>query len=117
MPDNFPIQQKDRLFYKATVLILFEKQPSLLLNGEVIWQARDSFLTKELHALDNTNLRGSITVRLTSCLFCLDSAALLLLNEQHFCLVGQIQTSQTRGQLYSDTSPYGEYSMDTSIQS
>ena len=29
---------------------------------------------------ENTNIRGNITVRLTSCLFCLDSAALLLLN-------------------------------------
>ena len=29
---------------------------------------------------ENTNLRGSITVWLTSCLFCLDSAALLMLN-------------------------------------
>ena len=26
-----------------------QKQPSLLLNGEVIWQASDSSLTKELH--------------------------------------------------------------------
>ena len=29
---------------------------------------------------ENNNLRGSITVQLTSCLFCLDSATLLLLN-------------------------------------
>ena len=27
-----------------------QQQPSLLLNGEVIWQASDSSLTKELHA-------------------------------------------------------------------
>ena len=39
MPDNFHIQQKYRLFCKAIFLILFYKQPSLLLNGEVIWQA------------------------------------------------------------------------------
>ena len=38
---------------------------------------------------------GSITVHLTSCLFCLDSAALLMMNEQQFYLFGQIQTSQT----------------------
>ena len=34
-------------------------------------------------------------VWLTSCLFCLDSAALLKLNEQQFYLFVQIQTSQT----------------------
>ena len=32
-----------------TYLIYFKKQPSLLLNGEVIWQASDSSLSKELH--------------------------------------------------------------------
>ena len=36
---------KDRLFCKATYLILFKKQPSFLLNWEVI------SLTKELHGL------------------------------------------------------------------
>ena len=39
-------------------------------------------------------------------LFCLELAALLKLNEQHFYLFGQIQTSQTGGQPYSNTSPY-----------
>ena len=39
------------------------------------------------------------------CLFCLDSAALLMLNEEPLYLFGQIQTSQTGGQLYSDTFP------------
>ena len=34
----------------------------------------------------NTNKRGSITVQLTSSLCCLDSAALLMLNEQQFDL-------------------------------
>ena len=43
---------------------------------------------------ENANLSGSITVQLTSCLFCLDLAAF-----------GQIQTSQTGGQPYSDTFP------------
>ena len=38
-------------------------------------------------------IRGSITVRLTSCLFCLDSADLLML----LYLFGQIQTGQTWG--------------------
>ena len=50
------------------------------------WRAEDglpkrppqSHLPSELP--ENTNLRGSITVWLTSCLFCLDSAALLMLN-------------------------------------
>ena len=46
LPDNFPIQQKDRFFCKATFLNLFEKQPSYLLNGEVIWQVSDSSLTR-----------------------------------------------------------------------
>ena len=35
------------------------------------------------------------TVRMTSCLFRLNSAALLMLNYQQFCSFGQIQTSQT----------------------
>ena len=43
-------------------------------------------------------------VRLTG-LFCLDSAALLMLNDQQFYLLGQIQTNQAGGQPYSDTSP------------
>ena len=34
-----------------------------------------------------------------------------MLNEQEIYLLGQIQTSQTGGQLYSDTSPYGECSL------
>ena len=54
---------------------------------------------------ENTILKGSITVWLTSYLFCLDSAAFLMLNEQQFYLFGQIQASQTGGQPYSDTSP------------
>ena len=45
-------------------------------------------------------------VWLTSCLFCLDSAALLVLNEQQFYLFGQIQTSQTGSPPYIDTSLY-----------
>ena len=60
---------------------------------------------------ENTNLRGSITVQLTYCLFCVDSAALLMLNEQQFYVFGKIQTSQIGGQLYSDTSPYGKCSL------
>ena len=38
-------------FCKAIFLILSYKQPSLLLNGKVIWQASDSSLTKEFHGL------------------------------------------------------------------
>ena len=34
-----------------------------------------------------------------------------MLIEQQFHLFGQIKNSQTRGQLYSDTSPYGECSL------
>ena len=33
---------------------------------------------------ENTNFRGSITLQLTSCLLCLDSAALLMLNDLQF---------------------------------
>ena len=39
--ERAPIQQKDRLLYKAILLILSLKQPSLLLNEEVVWQASD----------------------------------------------------------------------------
>ena len=38
--------------------------------------------------------------------------AWLMLNEQQFYLFGQIQTSQTGGQPYSDTFPYGECSLE-----
>ena len=49
LPDNFHIQQKDRLVWKSIFLILIlKKQPSLLLYGEVIWQASDFSLSKEL---------------------------------------------------------------------
>jgi len=48
--------------------------------------------------VESVNINLSITVRLTSYLFCLASAALLLLNEQQFYLLGQKQTSQTGGQ-------------------
>ena len=34
-----------------------------------------------------------------------------MLNEQQFYLFGHIQTSQTGGQLCSDTFPYGECSL------
>ena len=57
---------------------------------------------------ENTNLRWSVTVCLTSCLFCLNSAALISLSEQQFYLFGQIQNCQTGGWPYSDTSTYGE---------
>ena len=40
----------------------------------------DAILSISVKKPENTNLRGSITVRLTSCLFCLDSAALLMLS-------------------------------------
>ena len=47
--ERAPIQQKDRLLYKAILLILSLKQPSLLLNEEVVWQASDYSFSKELH--------------------------------------------------------------------
>ena len=48
---------------------------------------------------------------MTSSLFCFVSAALLTLKEEQLYLFGQIQTSQTGGQPYSDTSPFGECSL------
>ena len=48
---------------------------------------------------------GGITVQLASCLFFLVSVALPMLNKHLFFLFGQIQISQTGGQLYGDTSP------------
>ena len=42
LSDNFSIQQN---------LLIFSKQPNLLLNGEVIWQACNSSLSQELNAL------------------------------------------------------------------
>ena len=51
---------------------------------------------------------------MASCLFGLDSAAMIMLIEQHFRLFGQIRTYQTVGQPLSETSPYGECSLDGS---
>ena len=58
----------------------------------------------------NTYLMGSITVQMT-CLFYLDSAAMLMLNDQQFYLFGQMLTSVTRDLPYSDTFHYGECSL------
>ena len=54
-----------------------------------------------------TQKRESITAWLASCLIGLDSAALLVLQSKQFYLFGQIQSSQTGGQQFSDTSTYG----------
>ena len=63
-----------------------------------------------MHALKQRTLtyfvRGSITVWLTSSLTGQDLAALLMLNQIEIYKFGQIQTSQTGGRLYSETSPY-----------
>ena len=45
---------------------------------------------------EKTNLRGNITVWLTSCLFCLDSVALLILNEHQLYLFDEIRTKSNR---------------------
>ena len=55
---------------------------------------------------ENTYWRGSITVRLTSCLFCLELATLLKLNEHKLNLCGEVKHSQTGGQPYSDILPF-----------
>ena len=50
--------------------------------------------------------KGSLSAKLTSCLSGLDSAALLLFNQQQIYLFGKIQTCLIGGQPYSDTSHY-----------
>ena len=53
---------------------------------------------------------------LTSCLFCVDSASLRMLNVQQFYMFSQIrQTNQARGQLCSHTTPYGECSFASGL--
>ena len=37
---------------RKSFLILLKKQPSLSMNGKVIWQASDYSLSKELHHTD-----------------------------------------------------------------
>ena len=44
---------------------------------------------------ENANLRGSITVQLI-CLYCVDSAVLIMLNCQQFYWFGQIRSSATK---------------------
>ena len=64
-------------------------------------------------AVENTYFvrRRSITVQMTSCLTGLYSATLLMFNWQHIYLFGRIQTNQTGGQLYSNTSAIEQYWM------
>ena len=59
-------------------------------------------------------VRGSITVRLTSCLTGYDSAAMFVFNSQQIYSFDQIQPSHAGGQPYRDTSPYevSECSLD-----
>ena len=45
-----PLNKKIGCFCEAIFVILSLKQPSFLLNGEVIWQTSDYSLSKELHA-------------------------------------------------------------------
>ena len=79
-------------------------------SPQVLESSSNSSATKLLVWSENTNLRESITVWLTSSLFCLDLAALLMLNKQHFYLFGQIQKSQT-GQPFIETCLYCECSL------
>ena len=74
--------------------------------NEIIMMYNTKSWIDQLVRSENNNLRGSITVWLTSCLFCLDT--LLLLN---YYLFSSIQNSQIKGQPYSDFSPYGECSL------
>ena len=66
----------------------------LLVTLEQLW-----FLVTLNQIILNNFVKGSLTVQLTSCLFCLDCFAYVQWTN------GQIQTSQTRGQLYSNTPP------------
>ena len=49
LPDNFPIQHYARLLFNIKLKRLPFKKPIFLLNGEVILQASDSSLSKELY--------------------------------------------------------------------
>ena len=68
---------------------------------------------------ENTNIRGNITVRLTSCLFCLDSAALLLLNWHQSALLVWSNPNQSnrwsavQWDTYCDVSTYKRMSLHT----
>ena len=83
-------------------------RPTLRYNKQLVMKL--VFLQEGYYSIQRTLtyyfLRGSITVQLTSFLTGLDSAALLILNKIQIYKFGWIQTSQTGGQLYSDTSPY-----------
>ena len=45
------LNKKPGFFENKIKKISSQKQPIFLLNGEAIWQARDSPLSKELHGL------------------------------------------------------------------
>ena len=42
--------------------IALQKEPIFLLNGEVIWQASDSPLSKELHGLFHINKQNTFVI-------------------------------------------------------
>ena len=48
-----PFNNKLGCFLNKILMIAFQKEPIFLLNEEVIWQASDSPLSKELHAQTN----------------------------------------------------------------
>ena len=80
----------------------FGKESSLIPRS--LWHRVADLRKNDRYYQIKLNIGGSITVKLTFVLVCLDSAALLMFNEQLY-LCGQIQTSTTGGQLYSETSP------------
>ena len=63
-----PFNNKLSCFWKLNYTIALQKQPIFLLNGEVIWQASDSSLTKELHGpINEYNIRRVLTgIRMAS---------------------------------------------------
>ena len=102
------LQQKFTRIPNCIAQILHQK--NVFKNRALIFSALISYLGLQWLMLINTG-EVSLYLRLASCLFCFDSVALLMLNEQQFYFFGQILISQTGGQPYSDTSPYGEYSL------
>ena len=70
LTDNFPFIKKIGCFCKAFFKFYFQKQHSLLLNGEVIWQASDSSLTKELQFLRQKSFKSICLQERKRCSFC-----------------------------------------------
>ena len=69
------------------------------------------WIVKQKLKINKEIFKGEVSLYGWATDYFLDSNALLMLDEQQFYLFGQIQTSQTGGQLYSDPSAYGACSL------